>query len=137
MPAISTPYDHSHSDEVNVQAVTLIVCSLYGYNTPDFNEARYKSFMRVGGGKGKKPLANLKKINCVSLPPCVKSLENHITRAQFLAMLWKKADGNNPTGGLNPEDYVWKIVDDMLEPDWYAGNQIGSVMMMTKVMRRL
>ena len=37
-------------------------------------------------------------------------------------MMWKKTDENNPTGGLNPKDYGWLIVDDMLEPDWYAGN---------------
>ena len=42
--------------------------------------------------------------------------------AQFVAMMWKKADGINPTGGLNPNDYGWHIVDDILEPDWYAGN---------------
>ena len=37
-------------------------------------------------------------------------------------MMWKKADGNNPTGGLNLNDNGWHIVDDILEPDWYAGN---------------
>ena len=37
-------------------------------------------------------------------------------------MMWKKADGNNPTGGLNPKDCGWQIVDVILEPDWYAGN---------------
>ena len=112
------------SDEVDVSAVTSCVCSLYGYNTLDINEARYKLFMRVSGGRGKNPLSNLKNINSASLSPYAKSLGNHIKRAQFVAMLWKKADGNNPTGGLNPKDYGWQIVDDMLEPDWYAGNSI-------------
>ena len=37
-------------------------------------------------------------------------------------MMWKKADGINPTGGLNPNDYGWHIVDDILEPDLYAGH---------------
>ena len=34
----------------------------------------------------------------------------------------QKADGKNPTGALNLKHYGWQIVDDMLEPDWYADN---------------
>ena len=47
------------SDEVDVPAFTSFLYSLYGFNTTDINEARYKSCMRISCGKGKKPLANL------------------------------------------------------------------------------
>ena len=44
------------SNEVDDPKVTSCVCSLYSYNTLDINEARYKSRMRVNGGKGKNHL---------------------------------------------------------------------------------
>ena len=66
------------SDEVNVPAVTSYVCSLYGFKTNDVNEARYKAFLRMSGGNQKDPLSKIKKINCGALPPCAKTLQNHI-----------------------------------------------------------
>ena len=67
------------SEEVDIEAVTSFVCSLYGFATSDINEARYKAFLRMSaGGNENEPLARLKKINCASLPPCAKTLNNHI-----------------------------------------------------------
>ena len=53
----------------------------------DINEARYKALMRMSGGDEKDPLATIKKINCASLPPCNKTLSNHVKRAQFVSMI--------------------------------------------------
>ena len=80
------------SDDVDVPGITTFVCSLYGFGTSDINEARYKSFMRTSKGGDAAPLAGLKKINCASLPPCSKSLDQHIKRAQFVAKMRKMAD---------------------------------------------
>ena len=70
------------TDDVDIPGVTAFVCLLYGFKTSDIIEARYKAFMHMSGGKGKDLLASLKKINCASLPPCAKTLLNHIKRAQ-------------------------------------------------------
>lgn len=112
------------SDEVNVPAVTTFICSLYGSKTSNINEARYKAFMRMSGGNEKKPLGRIQKINCASLPPCMKTLTNHIKRAQFVAKLWKRADTTNPTDGSNPTDYGWKISENCFEPAWYDGSPV-------------
>ena len=114
------------SEEVDIEAVTFFVCSLYGFATTDINQARYKAFMRMNaGGNENEPLARLKKINCASLPPCAKTLENHIRRAQYVARIWKRADQVDPTGGASPADFGWKLTEEnYFEPDWFPGSSV-------------
>ena len=50
---------------------------------------------------------------------------NHIKRAQYVAILWKRADHKEPTDGANPLDYGWKSTDDQLEPEWYTGSAVS------------
>ena len=38
------------SEEVDIEAVTFFVCSLYGFTTSDINEARYKAFLCMSSG---------------------------------------------------------------------------------------
>ena len=107
----------SHSsDYVDVPGNTTFVCSLYGFGTSDINEARYKSFMRTSKGGDAAPLAGLKKINCASLPPCSKTLDQHIKRAQFVAKMWKMADKAEPLYGENATDSGWKEIDNSYHP---------------------
>ena len=72
------------SIEVDMPGVTSFVCSMYGFTTSDINEARYNAFIRMSGGGEKYPLATIKKSNCASLPPCNKTLGNHVKRAQVV-----------------------------------------------------
>jgi hypothetical protein len=88
----------------------------YGFTTSDVTEARYKAFMRMSGDKGKDLLAGLKKINCDSLPPCAKTLHNHIKRAQYVARMWRRANETNPTDDACPTDYGWKLSQNRFEP---------------------
>ena len=92
------------TEGVEIPGVTSFVCWRYGFKTPNITEARYNIFMCTSGGKGKELLARIKKINCASLPPCTKTLLNHIKRAQYVARTWK-ADETNPTGEASPTDY--------------------------------
>ena len=69
-------------------------------------------------------MAKLKKINCASLPPCTKTLLNHIKRAQYVARMWKRADETNPTGEASPTDYGWKLNQNCFERDWFPGNSV-------------
>lgn len=112
------------SEEVDVPAITSFVCSLYGCVTSDINEARCKAFKRISSGGEKGPLAKLKKINCSSLPPCAKTLGNHIKRAHYVARMWKRADQAEPTGGSRPLDFGWKSTNNCFEPEWYPGSAV-------------
>ena len=85
------------SIEVDMPGVTSFVCSMYGFTTSDINEAKYKAFIRMSGGDEKYPLATIKKSNCASLPPCNKTLGNHVKRAQVVSMNLEESqsDGSN------------------------------------------
>lgn len=112
------------SKEVDIPAVTAFVCSLYGFNTSNINEARYKAFMHISGGSESKPLTKIKKIDCASLPPCTKTLDNHIKRASCVAIIWKRADQTDPTGEERPTDCGWRLNHDCFDPDWYSGSKV-------------
>ena len=88
------------SIEVDMPGVTSFVCSMYGFTTSDINEARYKAFIRMSGGDEKYPLATIKKSNCACLPPCNKTLGNHVIRAQVVSMNLEESqsDGSNWRG---------------------------------------
>ena len=102
--------------------VTSFVCSMYGFTTSDINEARYKAFIRMSGGDEKYPLATIKKSNCASLPPCNKTLGNHVKRAKVVSMmLWKRANQTDPIGQARPTEYGWKENNNRLEPDRFPG----------------
>ena len=110
--------------EVDESAVTSYVCALYGFKSRDINEARYKAFMHIGSCKQKQPLARIKKINCASLPPCSKTLANHIKRSNFVAKMWKRADQIDPSDGESPLNYGWMVTDDGIQFDWFAGSSV-------------
>ena len=120
------------SDNVDMPGVKSFVCSMYGFPTSDINEARYKAFIRMSGGDEKDPLATIKKINCASLPPCNKTLGNHVKRAQFVSMMWKRADQTDPTGEAIPTDYGWKEINNRLEPDWFPGRSVPETLGATR-----
>lgn len=114
--------------DVDIPGVTRYITFLYGEKSSNINEARFKAFMRMSYGNNKEPLTKLKKINCASLPPCQKVLYNQIKRAQFVARYWKRADQTDPSGTENPTDYGWRENQNgMLEPDWYAGSSLPSL----------
>ncbi len=112
------------TEEVDIPGITSFVCSLYGYKTSNIIEARYNAVICMSAGKKGDLLARLKKINCASLPPCAKTLLNHIKRAQYVARMWKRANETNPTGDVDPTDYGWKLNQNCLEPDWFPGSSV-------------
>ena len=113
------------SEEVDMAAVTSYVCWLYGFKTNDVNEARYMAFLCMSGGNQKVSLSKIKeKINCGALPPCSKTLQNHIKRSHFVAMMWKNADKPDPLQGRSPLNYGWKMSEDGLEAEWFPGHPI-------------
>ena len=48
-------------------------------------------------------------------------LQKKIRRAHYVSIMWGNAESSNPTDGLNPERYGWKMEDGCLVPDWFDG----------------
>ena len=97
---------------------------MYGFPTSDINEARYKAFIRMSGGDEKYPLATIKKSNCASLPPCNKTLGNHVKMPQVVSMNLEETQRTDPTGEERPTEYGWKENNNRLEPDMFPGRSV-------------
>lgn len=70
-------------------------------------------------------MANIKKLDCAMLPPCRKTLEMKIRRAQYVAMLWTNAAMTEPTAELIACEYGWeKDNEGILQPIWFEGPEL-------------
>ena len=52
------------------------------------------------------------------------TLQKKIRCAHYVSIMWGNAESSNPTDGLNPERYGWKMEDGCLVPDWFDGTVI-------------
>ena len=76
------------------------------------------SFREMTDGNAKK---KIDKINCACLPPCRDTLNQHIKRANFVSLLWSRAESINPSDGLDPLEYGWQLDDNNHHvPIWYT-----------------
>ncbi|CAM1329216.1 Uncharacterised protein r2_g3830 [Pycnogonum litorale] len=72
------------------------------------------------GGKLEK--RKLKKVNCASLPPCIKVLQKHIQRAAYVASMWANAHEADPSMGMSPYENGWtKDKEGINVPEWFDG----------------
>ena len=58
------------------------------------------------------------------LPPCRKSLEQHIKRVNYQVGIWKHAHIANPDTPNPCDGHGWMMVDGHLEPLWYDGEAL-------------
>jgi hypothetical protein len=111
--------------DVDYENVTAFVCRVYGQKKHhDIDEARFESFLKMTGGK---TLTKVKKVNCASLPPCARSLQKHIQRANYVSMMWHNSDKAQPTS-YSPIDFGWQ--EDGLgryQPHWFEGPSVPGI----------
>ena len=83
------------------------VCHMYGQRKiSDLNEARYNKLMQLTGKvELDKPLANIKRVDCALLPPCLRTLEMKVLRTRYVTTLWTYARTASPGSEMSPEDY--------------------------------
>ena len=129
----AVPFSHLEKDKNHVVAlrslcqvsvdwpgITAFVCRVYGFKElHDINEARYKSFIKMTRRNGKD--VSVKKINCASLPPCQRTLREHVTRANYIATMWRLAHTANPTKDIHPLNHGWAENKGHYTLVWYRG----------------
>ena len=96
--------DTLHVDEHLVSGIEHYVCKLFGSSKTDLDQARVELFKR---GKFSEEL----------LPPTRKALHYHLQRANFQALVWKRAllcHMDLPS----PNDHGWQINDNSITIDW-------------------
>ena len=112
------------SDVIDTPAITAYVCRVYGFKAlSNINVARYQSFIKMTHGKHKD--VKVKKINCSSLPPCEKTLAQHLSRANYIAIVWRLAHTPEPTKNVHPLNYGWTDNGDgHYVPQWFVGEPL-------------
>ena len=111
--------------DVDYDNVTAFVCRVYGMKKHnDIGEARFESFLKMTGGKA---LTKVKKVNCASLPPCARSLNKHIQRANYVSMMWHNSDKAQPTF-CSPVEFGWQEDEfGRYQPHWFEGPSVPDI----------
>ena len=88
----------------------------------DINSLRYQKFTERFSTKPGMLLTSCDGVNTSLLPPCRESLKMHVRRANYQALVWKKAD--QPTPSIpGPDGHGWTIDENgALGICWTAGN---------------
>ena len=66
-------------------------------------------------------LSSSKNIDMSMMPPCRRSLEQHIKRVNYQVGIWKRSHIPNPDIPLASDGHGWTLVNSKLEPLWYNG----------------
>ena len=98
-------------------------CVLYGNpRTTSVNELRYMKMSHLCDTTTDATLQASKTIDFANLPPCRRSLEQHIKRANYQAAIWKRAHIAKPDIPSPSNGHGWTIQDGILEPLWFEGD---------------
>ena len=72
-------------------------CLMYGSKLGDINSLRYEKFIERFSAKPGEVLTSYNGVDMSLLPPCRESLKMHVRRANYQALIWKKADQATPS----------------------------------------
>ena len=96
-------------------------CCLYGKpRVKTVNEMRFV-MMNELCSKNDNNLDRLKVVDMAKLPPCRRSLEQHIRRVNFQVAIWKRAHIATPDVPSPNDGHGWTLLEGKLEPLWYVG----------------
>ena len=79
---------------------------MYGSKLGDINSLRYEKFIERFSVKPGEVLTSYNGVDMSHLPPCRESLKMHVRRANYQALIWKKADQATPSIPL-PDGHGW------------------------------
>ena len=98
-------------------------CALYGrQNIKHVDDLRYLKLSEVGSENQR--LNPSKNVDLASVPPCRRSLENHIRRVHYQAGVWKMANMSNITIPATTDNNGRILVGGNLEPLWFDGRPL-------------
>ena len=79
----------------------------------EVNAVRFMMIDEICGDKEHK--ASLKNLDMASLPPCKRTLEQHIIRVNYQVAMWKRSHIPHPKIP-DPINHGWKVLDELLQP---------------------
>ena len=106
------------SDEL-VQEFDAFTCALYG--KPRMTSVDAVRHIKINDKCSEAGIVPSKNVDIGCLPPCKRSLVQHIRRTCYQVAIWKRALDPNPHVP-DPVDHGWTMVEGKLEPLWYEGS---------------
>lgn len=105
------------TDEL-VQCLDKFTAALYGMKgiNASVDEARYSCINRMCMKEGQNC-----NVDMTTLPPCKRSLEQHVKRTNYQVAIWKRANSPTPDIPAVHKDHGWKMGETGLQPLWFEG----------------
>ena len=104
-----------------VDELDAFTCALYGRpGIKHVDELCYLQLNDYGCEELNKP----RNMDMSKVPPCRKSLEQHIRRVNYQVAIWKRSHVPKPDVPVANESHGWTLVDGKLEPLWFDGSAL-------------
>jgi hypothetical protein len=111
--ALGDHWDVSNTLENELEAFT---CAMYGRkNDTNVDHLRYTILREKSGGRDGKIDIN-RNVDLSLLPPCKKSLVQHIHRANYQVAIWNRSHIAIQNASKPTEGHGWKLEDGVIKP---------------------
>ena len=105
-----------------IDEMDALTCAIYGRtNIKHVDELRYMKLSKLGS-EGQ--LSAASNIDMSNIPPCRKSLEQHIRRVNYQVAIWKQSCDPNPAVPDASDGHGWSLIDGKIEPLWFDGDAL-------------
>ena len=105
-----------------IDELDALTCALYGRpGIKRVDELRYLKLHEFGS---EEQLRMSRNIDMSKVPPCRKSLEQHIRRVNYQVAIWKNSHVANPDVPAASDGHGWTHVEGKLEPLWFDGDAL-------------
>ena len=99
-------------------ALEEFTCILYGsLKFGGVNKLREMQLLKKCGNE----LSNIKNVDMSSLPPCKRSLVQHVRRVNYQVGVWRRAHLPKPNIPSPIPDHGWEMKDDQIQPLCFEG----------------
>ena len=107
------------SDDL-IEGLDAFTCAIYG--RPRVSKVDDLRLIRMNELCSKDDIITpSKNVDMATLPPCRRSLVQHIKRVNYQVAIWKRAHVPEPDLPGATMGHGWTLVDGILEPLWYEG----------------
>lgn len=105
-----------------IDELEAFTCAFYGRpSIKCVDELRYLKLNELGSDE---KLSTPRNIDMSKVPPCHKSLEQHIRRVNYQVSIWKNSHIPKPNIPAANDGHGWILVEGKLEPLWYADDAL-------------
>ena len=123
VPVLARLGDSWHVPTELVDDLDEFTCAIYERpRMRRVDEARFLKMSQLCDTDNDTSIKTSHNIDMANLPPCRKSLEQHIRRVNYQVGIWKRAHITDPDIPLATDGHGWTMVDGKMEPLWYDGD---------------